>query len=204
MPDSRPPLSAACPYYGYRRRIGIMGGSFNPAHDGHLASAVHARRAARLDEVWWLVSPQNPLKAAKNMAGFSRRIASAKAVAGAHNWIKVLDFEQTQGLRFTADSLARLARHCPRAELVWIMGADNLIQFPQWHRAYQLSRQIPILVINRPGFRYQSLASRGAALLHQRRRQRTARTLTGKSGGWAFVHFASNPVSSTAIRRENA
>ena len=138
-----------------------MGGSFNPAHNGHLQSAVHARRAARLDEVWWLVSPQNPLKPSDEMASFSRRIASAQAVAKPHRWIKILDFEQRHGLKFTADSLTKLARHCPRAELVWIMGADNLIQFPDWHHAFGLARQVPVLVINRPAYNYQSLTSAG-------------------------------------------
>lgn len=180
-----------------------MGGSFNPAHNGHLQSAVHARRAARLDEVWWLVSPQNPLKPSDEMASFSRRIASAQAVAKPHRWIKILDFEQRHGLKFTADSLTKLARHCPRAELVWIMGADNLIQFPDWHHAFGLARQVPVLVINRPAYSYQSLASRGAALLGRRRR-RTARRLARQSRGWAFVHGARNPASSTALRRTDA
>lgn len=178
-----------------------MGGSFNPAHSGHLHSAVHARRAARLDEVWWLVSPQNPLKPPAGMAAFSQRLASAEAVAKSHNWIKILDFEHRHQLKFTADSLTKLIRHCPRAELVWIMGADNLIQFPRWHRAYVLARQIPVLIINRPTYGYQGLASGGAALLGRNRR-RSARTLTRKSGGWAFVHAARNFVSSTALRRQ--
>ena len=173
VPDNRPPLSAACPHYSYRRRIGIMGGSFNPAHNGHLQSAVHARRAARLDEVWWLVSPQNPLKPSDEMASFSRRIASASC-GQPHRWIKILDFEQRHGLKFTADNLTKLARHCPRAELVWIMGADNLIQF---------LTGITLLVWQ-DGFRfwsstgqlsYKSLTSRGAALLGRQRR--TARRL---------------------------
>ena len=180
-----------------------MGGSFNPAHSGHLQSAVHARRAARLDEVWWLVSPQNPLKDREGMAVVSRRLASAEAVAKPYRWLKILDFEQQHGLRFTADSLAKLARHCPRAKLVWIMGADNLIQFPDWHRAFVLARQVPVLVINRPAYGYQSLASRGAALLGRRRR-RTARRLACQSDGWAFVHGARNPASSTALRREHS
>ena len=179
-----------------------MGGSFNPAHSGHLQSAVHARRAAQLDEVWWLVSPQNPLKTREGMADISYRLASAQAVAKPHHWIKILDFEQRHGMRFTIDSLTKLTRHCPRAELVWIMGADNLIQFPHWHRASVLAKQVPVLVINRPDYGYQSLASRGAALLGRRRR--AARRLARQSGGWAFLHGARNPASSTALRRVHA
>ena len=181
-----------------------MGGSFNPAHSGHLQSAVHARRAARLDEVWWLVSPQNPLKTSRNMADFDSRIASADAAARAYNWIQVLDFEKRQNLRYSADSLNKLSRHCRRAELFWIMGADNLIQFPQWKQARRLSRRVAVVIINRPGYRYQSLASGGAALLNRRRQHRTARRLSTKRGGWHFVHSACDPLSSTALRGNTA
>ena len=204
VPDKRPPLSAACPVYGYKRRIGVMGGSFNPAHKGHLHIALHARRAGKLDEIWWLVSPQNPLKTTQDMADFASRIASARIIAKPHFWIKVLDFEQRQGLRYTTDSLNRLARHCRRADLIWIMGADNLIQFPKWKGARTLSRRFPVMIINRPGFHYRSLASGGAALLNHRRRNQTARQLSQKHGGWHYVHSASDPMSSTALRGRNA
>ena len=204
MPDRLyTPLSAACPSYPYRRRIGLIGGSFNPAHEGHVHIARHARKAARLDAVWWLVSPQNPLKSEQGMAAFLQRLASAKNVAQPHNWIKVLDFEQKKDLQFTADSLNLLVKRCPRADLIWIMGADNLIQFPQWERAYFISRLLPIVVVNRPHYRFQALASAGAAMMSSHRK-RLARNLKRKTGGWAFIHTASNPASSTAIRGRTA
>ena len=159
------PLSAACPTYPYRRRVGLIGGSFNPAHKGHLHIARQARQAARLDEVWLLVSPQNPLKSEKGMAPFVQRLASARDVAQPYSWIKVLDFEQKKALQFTADSLSLLVKRCPRADLIWIMGADNLIQFPQWERAYFISRLLPIIVVNRPHYRFQALAS-ALSLIH--------------------------------------
>ena len=193
------PLSAACPTYPYRRRVGLIGGSFNPAHKGHVHITRQARKAARLDEVWWLVSPQNPLKSVQGMDPFVQRLASARDVAQRYSWIKVLDFEQRTALQFTADSLSLLVKRCPRADLIWIMGADNLIQFPQWNRAHFMSRLLPIIVINRPNYRFQALASAGAALLSSRRK-RPARNLTRKTGGWAFIHTASDPASSTAIR----
>ena len=200
MPD-RPntPLSAACPTYPFRRRIGLIGGSFNPAHEGHVHMAIHARQAAQLDEIWWLVSPQNPLKSSQGMAPFAQRLGSARDVTQSYNWIKVLDFEQKQSLQFTADSLSLLVERCPRADLIWIMGADNLIQFPQWERAYFISRLLPIIIVNRPRYRFQALASVGATLLSSHRK-RPARNLTRKTGGWAFIHSASDPASSTAIR----
>ena len=161
--------------------------------------AFHARQAARLDQVWWLVSPQNPLKSTQGMAPFAQRLVSARVVAQPYSWIKVLDFEQKQALEYTADSLSLLKKICPRADLIWIMGADNLIQFPHWERAYFISRLLPIIVVNRPGYHFQPLASAGAALLSSHRK-RPARSLARKTGGWAFIHAASDPTSSTAIR----
>ena len=193
------PLSAACPTYPYRRRIGLIGGSFNPAHEGHVHIAHQARQAARLDEVWWLVSPQNPLKSDKGMAPFVQRLANTIGVVQPYSWIKVLDFEQKQAVQFTADSLSLLFKRCPRADLIWIMGADNLIQFPKWERAYFISRLLPIIVVNRPNFKFQALASAGAALLSGHRK-RLSCNLSRKTGGWAFIHAGSNPTSSTAIR----
>ncbi len=161
--------------------------------------ARHARQAAKLDEIWWLVSPQNPLKSVQEMAPFAHRLASARDVAQPYIWIKVLDFEQKKSFQFTADSLSLLVKRCPRADLIWIMGADNLIQFPQWKRAYFISRLLPIIIVNRPRYRFQALASAGAALLSGHRK-RPARNLTRKKGGWAFIHAASDSASSTAIR----
>ena len=197
------PLSAACPTYPYRQRIGLIGGSFNPAHKGHVHMARHAKQAARLDEVWWLVSPQNPLKSQQEMAPFAQRLVSAKDVSQPYSWIKVLDFEQKKALQFTADSLSLLVKRCPRAHLIWIMGADNLIQFPQWERAYFISRLLPIIVVNRPQYRFQALASAGASLMSSHRKK-PARNLKRKTGGWAFIHAASHPASSTAIRGKTA
>ena len=193
------PLSAACPTYPYRRRVGLVGGSFNPAHKGHVHIALKAKQAARLDEVWFLVSPQNPLKSEKGMAPFVQRLASAKDVAQPYSCIKVLDFEQKKALQFTADSLSLLIERCPRADLIWIMGSDNLIQFPQWKRAHFISRLLPIIVVNRPHYQFQALASAGAALMSGKRK-RPARNLKRNMGGWAFIYTASNPTSSTAIR----
>ena len=204
MPDkANTTLSAACPTYPYRRRIGLIGGSFNPAHKGHVHITRQARQAARLDEVWWLVSPQNPLKPVQGMAPFVQRFARARDVAQQYNWIKVLDFEQKTALRFTADSLSLLVKRCPRADLIWIMGADNLIQFSKWERAYFISRLLPIIVVNRPNYRFKALASAGAALMSSHRK-RPARNLKRNTGGWAFIHAASDTASSTAIRSGTA
>lgn len=203
---------AACPSFAPARRIGVMGGSFNPAHQGHLYIAQQARQAAQLDEVWWLVSPQNPLKSANGMADFEDRLAGARNLAASHHWLRCLDIEEYLQLKTSFDSLTRLKKICPRACLIWIMGADNLSQFPKWYRAHDIAARIPILVMNRPGYGWQALASKGAAYLGRRNRRHLARLLgrrdtnsphrTGRE--WAFNHKTRNPLSATLLRGSQA
>ena len=202
-PDRRH-LMARCPSFSYRLRIGIMGGSFNPAHEGHLYIAKEARRLAKLDEVWWLVSPQNPLKSAQNMADFPTRLTRARTLAGRNSWLRCLDLEQQLGLFNTFASLERLRQVCRHAELVWIMGADNLSQFPQWKRATDIARNTSILVMNRPNYGWQALASQGASLLGRRHRHKQARQLgrsyaNGTGRGWVFHLHSHNPLSATLL-----
>ena len=113
------------------RRIGLLGGSFNPAHAGHRYISTEALRRLDLDEVWWLVSPQNPLKSQSGMAPFSQRLSHAASVAR-HPRIRVSAIEAEMGTRYTADTLAMLVRRFPAARFVWLMGADNLMQIPKW------------------------------------------------------------------------
>jgi len=187
--------------YPYRRRIGVMGGSFNPAHSGHLYISDEARKSARLDEIWWLVSPQNPLKSKTDMADFQTRLAAARKLAGRFGWLRCLDIEQQRGLSFTFETIAFLRRFCPCAKLVWIMGADNLIQFPQWNRARQIASSIPILIMNRPGYGWQGLSAKGAAILGRGRRVKNATLLSQKNRGWAYFHHSRNMLSGTALRQ---
>jgi nicotinate-nucleotide adenylyltransferase len=133
------------------RRIGLLGGSFNPAHRGHRRISLAAMDALGLDEVWWLVSPGNPLKAAKVMASFEARLASAREQAkGAR--IRVSDFERRAGTRYTVDTLAALKRRFPEHRFIWLMGADTVAQFHQWRRWRDLASSVPIAVIHRPGY----------------------------------------------------
>ncbi|RYY37356.1 MAG: nicotinate-nicotinamide nucleotide adenylyltransferase, partial [Sphingomonadales bacterium] len=133
------------------KRIGLLGGSFNPAHRGHRAISLHAIRALGLDEVWWLVSPGNPLKEAKGMAPFAARMASARAMAR-HAPIRPSAVEQRIKTRYTVDTLTKLTRLYPRHQFIWLMGGDNLAQFDQWRGWRQIARQVPIAVIARPGY----------------------------------------------------
>ena len=201
-------LFSAVPNFRYHRRIGLMGGSFNPAHDGHLYIAEQARLAAGLNEVWWLVSPQNPLKASDGMAKFEERLDYARLLARPR-WLRVLDFEQRYQTTKTADTLRKLAQLFTHPQFFWIMGADNLEQFSAWDRAALIAGTVPILVMNRPGYTYRALGSAGAALLGHKRRVMSPRCLGRqkqliargrKKYGWSFIHQTRNPLSATLLR----
>ena len=184
-----------------RLRIGLLGGSFNPAHEGHVAISEQAIRRLRLDRVWWLVSPQNPLKTAAGMAGFEERRASAEAIAD-HPRIEVSDLEQRLGLRYSIDTLRWLrARH--RADLVWLIGADILGQLPHWRAWRQLVRLVPIAVVDREPYSYSGLAGKAARRLAGHRwPEGEAAGLPGtRPPAWVFLRVRRHEASSTAIRR---
>ena len=130
--------------------IGLLGGSFNPAHDGHAYVSETAMKRLGLDYVWWLVSPGNPLKQSADMAPFTERLKSAKAVAQDPRFI-VSGIEQQLGTRYTVDTVTALVRRFPQVRFVWLMGSDNLAQFSRWRRWQDLARMIPIVVVQRPG-----------------------------------------------------
>jgi nicotinate-nucleotide adenylyltransferase len=133
-------------------RIGLLGGSFNPAHRGHRAISLAAIRVLGLDEVWWLVSPGNPLKEKSgDMAPFAVRFASARMMAR-HAPIRPSAIELRLGTRYTVDTIAGLVRLYPKKRFVWLMGADNLAQFDQWRDWRDIAREVPIAVIARPGY----------------------------------------------------
>ncbi len=184
-----------------RRRIGLLGGSFNPAHDGHRHVAEAVRRALRLDEVWLLVSPGNPLKPRKGMAPLAARLASARAVADGRR-IVATDIEAALGTRWTVDTLAALRRRFPRARFVFVIGADNLVQLPKWNGWAEIVRRTPLAVLPRPGWTRRALAGKAAHRL-ARHRRRPAALLAGGAAAhasWAFVRAAEHPASATAIR----
>jgi nicotinate-nucleotide adenylyltransferase len=133
------------------KRIGLLGGSFNPAHRGHRRISLAAIEALGLDEVWWLVSPGNPLKPAKGMAPYEARLESAREQAKGTR-IKVSDFERQAGTRFTFDTLMALRRRHREHRFIWLMGADTVAQFHHWRSWRALAAIVPIAVIHRPGY----------------------------------------------------
>lgn len=185
-----------------RRPTGILGGSFNPAHAGHRAISLAALQALGLDEVWWLVSPGNPLKdGVSDMAPIAARLASAEHMArGAR--ILPTAIEARLGTRYTVDTLVRLVRLYPRRRFIWIMGADNLVQFHLWKDWRRIARTMPIAVIARPG--YDRLALNARAMGWLRRFVRPA----GQELHWTnwsmpalvLLRFRPDPRSATQAR----
>lgn len=148
--------------------IGLLGGSFNPAHEGHLHVSDVALKQLGLDYVWWLVSPQNPLKPVHDMAPLERRLAAARATAK-HPRIVAMDIEKKLGTRFTADTLGELQRRFPAVRFVWLMGSDNLAGFHRWKRWQEIAHRVPIAVVMRPGTELAPLKAKAARRLAFRR-----------------------------------
>ena len=186
---------------GRRVRIGLLGGSFNPAHEGHRHVAERALAALGLDQVWLLVSPGNPLKPSRGMAPFNRRLASARRIADGRR-VVATGIEARLGTRYTADTLALLRRRFPRARFVLLLGADNLEQLPRWRRWRDIARTTPIAVVPRPGATRRALAGRAARVLGRHRRRPAA--LFGETEGahapWCLIPAPEHPASATAIR----
>ena len=184
------------------RRIGLLGGSFNPAHDGHRHISLFALRVLRLDQVWWLVSPQNPLKPAAGMAALATRLAGARTVAR-HPRIVVSDLEARLGTRYTVDTLGQLAGRYARTRFVWLIGADNLSQMPRWRHWRRLFERMPVAAFNRPPYSLQALTG-PAARRYARRRVGAAqagRLADLPPPAWVFLNSPEHPASATAIRQ---
>jgi len=184
------------------KRIGLLGGSFNPAHRGHRAISLAAIKALRLDEVWWLVSPGNPLKeTAKDMAPFEARFASAKAMAR-RSPIRASDFERGAGTRYTVDTVAAVQRHYPNFRFIWLMGEDSVAQFHQWKHWRKLVESLPIAVIHRPGYDRQAHAARAMGWLRRFVRPSSqARHWTEWSApAILLLRLPPDPTSATSLR----
>ncbi len=183
------------------RRIGLLGGSFNPAHDGHRHISLLALKRLRLDEVWWMVTPQNPLKKAGETAPFEERMRAAVRVAR-HRRIRVTDIERRFGTQHTADTLSLLLPRFPKCRFVWLMGADNLQQVTEWKDWRRIFRLVPIAVFSRPPYSKASLMARSARVFAEARvAEPLARSiLTMQPPAWVFLHTPPHAASATRIR----
>ena len=186
------------PTWGDRRatRIGLLGGSFNPAHAGHRHIAQLALERFGLDQVWLMVSPGNPLKPRDGMAALAARIESANGIADGRRIVAT-------GIEARLGTLRLLRTRFPRAKFVWLMGADNLAQLPRWHGWRNIVRAMPFAVLPRPAY---NLRARGGKVAHRLRRSRLAdrdahRLADARAPAWSFPALPQHPGSATAIRR---
>jgi nicotinate-nucleotide adenylyltransferase len=195
------PILSAGPLEG--QRIGLFGGSFNPPHTGHLALSVSALRRLRLDWVWWLVSPRNPLKDLSEISDFDERLAAARALVR-HPRIIVTDIEQRLGTRTTAESLRALVPLLRRGRFAWLMGADSFAGLHRWNDWRDIPATLPLAVFDRPSFAQAALHSPAAQTLAPYRiDERDAALLPlCRPPAWAFLRQRHRLESSTAIRRK--
>jgi nicotinate-nucleotide adenylyltransferase len=184
-------------------RIGLFGGTFDPPHQAHLAACLLAMKRLRLDQVWWLVTPGNPLKDTRGLAPLDDRIAAARGLAR-HPRIVVSGLEAALGVSYTHDTVRYLAARCPGVRFVWIMGADNLRSFHRWKCWRDIAERIPIVVVDRVGpSLYATAGPAGQAFARARLPESAATALPNRRPpAWILLHGLKSPLSSTALRAE--
>jgi len=200
----RHPAIAAAPLWR-GMRIGLLGGSFNPAHEGHRYISSFALRKLRLHEVWWLVSPQNPLKPAADMAPLATRLQRARQVAG-HPRIRVLALEARLGTRYTVDTLTYLRALLSDSHLVWMMGADAFLQLPEWRDWERIFDLVPVAIFGRPSYSLRVTAAKAAYRFADARIDQTQASVLPlrEPPAWVFFRSTRHPASATRIRQEFA
>lgn len=184
-------------------KVGLLGGSFNPAHEGHRHISLMCLEAMELDCVWWMVSPGNPLKPQEGMASFDERLNSAREMARDPRII-VSDIETRLGTRYTADTLAALTRRHPEVHFVWLMGADNLAGFHRWQHWRDIAALVPIAVVDRPGATLKACRARAAVALAPYRvpEHRAGALVRRPPPAWVFLHGPRSFLSSTLLRAQ--
>ncbi|WP_245729481.1 nicotinate-nucleotide adenylyltransferase [Salinihabitans flavidus] len=184
--------------------VGLLGGSFDPPHAGHVHITREALKVFGLDRVWWLVSPGNPLKRA-GPATLERRMAAAREMMR-HPRVAVSDFEARAGTRYTAQTIAAIQTAHPGVRFVWLMGADNLAQFHLWKDWREIMERVPVGVLARPGARTRARTA-PAALIYRRARLRAGESrllARAEAPAWCFVNVPMVDLSSTALRASGA
>jgi len=184
--------------------VGLLGGSFNPAHGGHVHISCEAYKHLGLDEIWWLVSPQNPLKSPYEMARLDKRLERSRELTSHIPYIYVTALELELGTQYTADTIKTLQQRFHHIQFTWIMGADNLQQFHRWHRWKWIAEHVPIAVFNRKPHTYPALNSLTAQRYSYARLDENDGKLLPFSNApaWTFFNIRPNTESSTAIRQK--
>ncbi len=191
------------PPFGRGQRIGLFGGSFNPAHRGHYMVAHYALKRLKLDWVWWMVSPQNPLKDPRETREYATRLAFTRTVAR-HPRFVVTDIEQQIGSKYSAETLRHLRPALGQANFIWLMGADSLSNLHRWKNWTEIANTLPIAVLARPGFSLRALGSPAALRFEdvQVPVEIAPELVTRKAPAWVFVSMPLRKESSTAIRAQ--
>lgn len=184
-------------------RIGLLGGSFNPAHDGHVHVSEVALKRLGLDYVWWLVAPQNPLKPVVGMAPLRDRIGMAQTAAAAVPRVLVMDIEDALGTRYTIDTVSELKKRFPQLRFVWLMGSDNLDQFRHWRRWPEIAQHVPIAIVMRPGTTLAPLRAKAAQRLARMRKNAGGRITFAKPPAFIVLDGPRSAASASAIRAKS-
>jgi nicotinate-nucleotide adenylyltransferase len=194
-------VSQAIPLYTNGMRVGLLGGSFNPPHVAHRAISLFAIKRLKLDRVWWLVTPGNPLKDRGALHDLDERIEAARQLAGDPR-IDVSCLESVIGTRYTADTINYLRRRASGLRFVWIMGADNLAQFHRWQNWRHIAAEVPIAVIDRPPQSFRALAAPAAQALARYRipENQAGRLADHRAPAWVFLTGMKSNLSSTGLR----
>lgn len=183
------------------QRVGLMGGTFNPPHEGHAVCATTALRRLRLDQLWWMVTPGNPLKSGEGLPSLESRMAASRRLVSDPR-VKVTGFEAALGSSYTYATIRFLTQRLPGVHLVWVMGADNLAGFHRWQRWQDIAALVPIAVVDRPGWRHRALASPAAAFMFRSRVPEisAAELPLMTPPAWTFLSTRLCEASSTALR----
>jgi nicotinate-nucleotide adenylyltransferase len=190
------------PIYTKNRIIGLLGGSFNPAHLGHLHISKYALNCLGIDEVWWLVSPQNPLKPVGGMADYKERFEYAKKITNGNKRIFVSDIEQKINTQYTYETLSKLQKHYAGTNFVWMMGADNLATFHRWQHWQLILKLMPIMVFDRAPYSFTSLSSKTYQRMRRFLLNHSNQNYNNKIPSLRFIHLKRDHHSSTNIRNK--
>ena len=196
-----PSAAQAIPFYTNGMRVGLLGGSFNPPHAAHRAISLFAIKRLRLDRVWWLLTPGNPLKNHDGLHALGERAEAARKIAGDPR-IDISCLEAVIGVKYTVDTIIHLRRRVSGVHFVWIMGADNLAQFHRWKDWRRIASVVPIAVIDRPPQSFRALAAPAAQALARYRlpENQAARLADQQAPAWVFLTGMKSNLSSTGLR----
>jgi nicotinate-nucleotide adenylyltransferase len=194
-------VAQSIPLYSNGMRIGLLGGSFNPPHVAHRAISLFAIKRLKLDRVWWLVTPGNPLKEPSGLVDLDARTEAARKMADDPR-IDITCLESVIGTRYTVDTISYLRRRASGLRFVWIMGADNLAQFHRWQNWRRIASEVPIAVIDRPPQSFRALAAPAAQALARYRlpENQAVRLADQRAPAWVFLTGMKLNLSSTGLR----